>query len=61
MEEFPASKVHLQPDLLGSFPAIVCPDLSGQFGCDHRAKVRPSVVVGGGGGGGGGEVILGVA
>ena len=54
MEEFPASKVHLQPDLLGSFPAIVCPDLSGQFGCDHRAKVRPSVVVVDGGGGGGG-------
>ena len=59
MEEFPASKVHLQPDSLGSFPAIVCPDLNGQFGCDHRAKVRPSVV--GGKGGGGRKVILGVA
>ena len=59
MEEFPASKVHLQPDLLGSFPAIVCPDLNSQFGCDHRAKVRSSVV--GGEGGGGRKVILGVA
>ena len=28
MEEFPASKVHLQPDLLGSFPADICPDIA---------------------------------
>ena len=40
MEEFPASKVHLQPDLLGSFPADVCPDIAGQFGCGHRGKVQ---------------------
>ena len=46
MEEFPASKVHLQrynlqPDLLGSFPADVCPDITSQFGCDHRPKLIP--------------------
>ena len=57
MEEFPASKVtyNLQPDLLGSFPADVCPDITGQFGCGHRVKFSPSVgvcVCGGGGGGG---------
>ena len=40
MEELPASKVHLQPDLLGSFPADVCPDIAGQFGCGHRGKVQ---------------------
>ena len=27
---------NLQPDLLGSFPAEVCPDITGQFGCGHR-------------------------
>ena len=32
MKRFPASKVHLQPDLLGSFPADV----------GHRAKFSPS-------------------
>ena len=40
IEEFPASKVHLQPDLLGSFPADVCPDIAGKFGCGHRGKVQ---------------------
>ena len=40
-----------QPDLLGSFPADVCPDIKGQFGCSHKGKFRPSV----GGGGGEGE------
>ena len=51
MEEFPASKVHFQPAtwLTGSFPADVCPDITGQFGCAHTAKLRISV--GGGGGG----------
>ena len=55
MEEFPASKVHLQPAtwLTGSFPADVCPDITGQFGCAHRAKLRISV----GGGGGDGTTI----
>ena len=35
MKEFQASKVtyNLQPDLLGSLPPDVCPDLTGQFGC----------------------------
>ena len=45
LEEFPASKVHMQPvqpDLLGGFPADVCPHITGQFRCGHR---------GGGGGG----------
>ena len=49
MEEFPTSKVHLynlQPDLLGSFPADVCPDFTGQVGCGHRAKFSPSVGAG---------------
>ena len=47
MEEFRASKVtyNLQPDLLGSFPADVCPDITGQFGCGHRAQFSPSVGV----------------
>ena len=40
MEEFPASKVHPQPDSLGSFPADVCPDIAGQFGCGYRGKVQ---------------------
>ena len=38
MEEFPASKVHIQPvqpDLLGGFPADVCPHITGQFRCGH--------------------------
>ena len=43
MEEFPASKVRLQPDLLGSFPADVCPDITAQFGCGHRAKFSPYI------------------
>ena len=58
----PARRTYnLQPDLLGSFLADVCPDITGQFGCGHRAKFRPlvfvvvCVCVGGGGGGGGGE------
>ena len=45
MVEFPASKVHMQPvqpDLLGGFPADVCPHITGQFRCGHS---------GGGGGG----------
>ena len=52
MEEFPASKMHynLQPELPGSFPADVCADVTGQFGCGHRTKFSPSVGVGGGGG-----------
>ena len=57
MEEFPASKVHLQPGLLESFPADVCPDITGQFGCGLRAKFkkfRPSV----GGGRGGGRFLI---
>ena len=47
MEEFRASKVtyNLQPDLLGSFPGDVCPDITVQFGCGHRAKFSPSVGV----------------
>ena len=52
MEEFSASKVrtyNLQPALLESFPADVCPDITSQLGCGHRAKFSPS------GGGGGGE------
>ena len=32
MEMFPASKVHLRPDLMGSFPEELCPDIIGQFG-----------------------------
>ena len=56
MDEFPASKLsctyNLQPDLLESFPADVCPDITVQFGCDHRAKFSPS----GEGWGGGGSV-----
>ena len=38
MVEFPASKVHMQlvqPDLLGGFPADVCPHITGQFRCGH--------------------------
>ena len=53
MEELPASKVHIQPvqpDLLGGFPADVCPHITGQFRCGHS-----------GGGGGGVDRILGVA
>ena len=38
---------NLQPDLLGSFPADRCPDITSQFGCGLREKFRPSV--GGGG------------
>ena len=43
MEEFPARKVHLQPDLLERFTADVCPDITDQFGCGHREKFGPSV------------------
>ena len=28
----------LQPDVLGSFPADVCPKITGQFGSDHSAN-----------------------
>ena len=41
---------NLQPDLLGSFPADVCPHITGYFGCGHRAKFSPSVGEGWGGG-----------
>ena len=37
----------LQPDLLESFPADVIPDITGQFGCRHRAKFSRSVEKGG--------------
>jgi len=37
---------NLQPNLLRSFPADICPEIIGQFGCGHRAKFCPS---GGGG------------
>ena len=43
-----------RPDLLESFPANESPDITGQFGCGHRAKFSPSV--GGKGGGGGGNL-----
>ena len=52
MEEFPASKVHLQPDLLESFPAEICPGNTGQFGCGHKAKFWALAERGGGRGGG---------
>ena len=55
MEEFPASKVHLQPAtwLTGKFPSRrMYPSITGQFGCGLRAQLRPSVVRGGGGLGG---------
>ena len=45
----------LQPDLLGSFPADVCPDLIGQIGCGHRATIHH--IRGGGGGGGEGKEV----
>ena len=34
-EEFPAV-------LLGSFPADVCPDITGQVGCGPTAKLTPA-------------------
>ena len=42
MEEFqPARCTHnLQPDLLESFPADACPDITDQFGCGHSAEFR---------------------
>ena len=40
---------NLQPDLLESFPSDVCPDITVQFGCGHRAKFSPSEEGGGGG------------
>ena len=46
--------LNLQPDLLGSFPADVCPDINGQFGCGQTAEFSPS-----GRGGGGGWVATG--
>ena len=42
MEEFLANKVHIQPvqpDLLGGFPADVCPHITGQFRCG-RSKAE---------------------
>ena len=39
----------LQPDLLGGFPADVCPDITGQFGCGHKGEIQP--FSGGDGGG----------
>ena len=44
---------------MGSFPADVCRDITGQFGCSHREKFRPSVSGGGGVGGGGGFWVFG--
>ena len=41
---------NLQLNLVWSFPADVCPVITCQFGCGHRAKFSPSV------GGGGGRV-----
>ena len=38
---------NLQPDLLGSFLADVCSNITGQSGCGHRAKFSSSVVRGG--------------
>ena len=67
MEEFPASKVHIQPvqpDLLGGFPADVCPHFTGQFRCGHSGGMLIGNWVwqtgeihhfSGWGGGGGGE------
>ena len=40
---------NLQSDVLESFPADVCPDITVQFGCGHRAKFSPSREGGGGG------------
>ena len=34
---------NLQSELLGSLSADVCSDITGQFGCGHRAKFRLSV------------------
>ena len=53
MEEFLSSKVHLQPTtwLTGSFPGDVCPDITGQLWCGHRAKFTPHQWGWGGGGG----------
>ena len=39
---------NLQPDLLGSFTADVCPVITDQFGCGHREKFGPSMGRGGG-------------
>ena len=40
MEEFQSARCtyNLQPDLLGSFPADVCPKITGQFGSDYSAN-----------------------
>ena len=50
MEEFQASKVHLQPAawLTGKSPADVCRDITGHFGCGHGAKLSLSLVEEGG-------------
>ena len=59
-EELPDSNVHNpQRDLLGSFPADLCPGITTQFGCGHRAKF--SISVGGTGGEGWFDWKLGVA
>ena len=65
MVEFPASKVHMQPvqpDLLGGFPADVCPHITGQFRCGRSGgggcskeiecsqRAKFTTLVGGGGG-----------
>ena len=53
LEEFQASKV--QPDLLGSFLPDVYPDITDQFGCDHKTEFSPLLSEGGVGGGGKGR------
>ena len=40
---------NVQPYLLGRFPADVCPNITGQFGCGNNSKFSPSVGRGGGG------------
>ena len=49
MVEFPASKVHMQPvqpDLLGGFPADVCPHITGQFRCGHSGAGGGGLLIG---------------
>ena len=49
MEEFLASKVHIQPvqpDLLGGFPADVCPHITGQFRCGHSGAGGGGLLIG---------------
>ena len=39
MEEFPTRCTYnLHPDSLGSFPADLCPDITGQFGCGQKVN-----------------------